>query len=102
MKNENRTKKINVRLTPEEYEQLSEYKNQSGLSLSDIVRQTAARIEIVARQSTLTAEALAELSRIGNNVNQLAHVANKTGSIHIPSLNQIASDLRNIAEGVRS
>lgn len=70
---QDRTKPVTVRLTADEHAQLMEAVEASGRSASDLIRETAAGIKIHARAPAINAEVLRELSRWGNNLNQIAY-----------------------------
>jgi Bacterial mobilisation protein (MobC) len=84
---ERRTAKVTVQLAPTERQRLEAAAAREGKALSDYVRQLClrrgGRAPVVAgTQRNPDAKALAdELRAIGNNINQLARVANQTGEI---------------------
>lgn len=97
---DNRTKMVTVRFTEDEHRQLVDQSSSTGLSCSDLIRQTAASIRIESRPPKIHADTLAELGRIGNNLNQLAKIANASGGIGVDTLKEIAASCREIAEKV--
>jgi hypothetical protein len=84
---ERRTAKLTVQLAPTERQQLEADAARAGKALSDYVRQLCLRrggkTPVVAGiRRNPEAKALAdELRAIGNNLNQLARVANQTGEL---------------------
>ena len=77
----NRTKKITVRFTENEYKTISELEEALGISKTDLVRERllhGARLTIInAKELTVALNAIGtELGRSGNNINQLARHAN--------------------------
>lgn len=77
----NRTKKITVRFTENEYKTISELEGTLGISKTDLVRERllhGARLTIInAKELTVALNAIGtELGRSGNNINQLARHAN--------------------------
>lgn len=66
----------------EEYVHLAEQCIASGLSVSAFIRQAIAGVQIRPRPPAEYTALLRELSAIGNNINQIAHWANKEKSIH--------------------
>jgi hypothetical protein len=84
---ERRTAKVTVQLAPSERQQLQTAAMREGKALSDYVRQLClrrgGRPQVVAgTQRNPEAKALAdELRAIGNNINQLARIANQTGEL---------------------
>lgn len=78
---EKRTRKIDVRFTETEYQQVLDLEKELGLSKADLVRirvlDQAGVIVINAQQLLLAIDLIGtELARAGNNINQLAHHAN--------------------------
>lgn len=74
-----REKRVEVKLSTEEYEAL---KNANAPSIAKLLRESALRV--VNKQETqvpqftkLDRDFLLELSRIGNNINQIAHAVNR-------------------------
>jgi hypothetical protein len=84
---ERRTEKVTVQLAPSERQQLETAAAREGKALSNYVRQLClrrgGRTPVVAgTRRNPDAKALAdELRAIGNNINQLARVANQTGEL---------------------
>ncbi len=74
---------ISFRLTPEEHANLAERAARTGQNLGDFVRASAFKSRVVVSEAppALPVEVLAELNRIGVNLNQIARVANATGNI---------------------
>lgn len=73
---QDRTKPVTVRFTTFEHQQLMEACQASGRSASDLIRETAAGIQIHARPLAINAELLKELAAWGNNLNQIAYKLN--------------------------
>lgn len=73
---QDRTKPVTVRFTPFEHAQLMQAVAETGRSASDLIRETAAGIEIKARPPAINAQLLKELAAWGNNLNQLAYRLN--------------------------
>ena len=65
---------INVRLTPEEKEQVSILALEQGTSVGDLLRQRLGKQRV--RKTKRERDKLLHLARIGNNINQLARWAN--------------------------
>jgi hypothetical protein len=84
---ERRTAKLTVQLAPTERHELDAAAARAGKALSDYVRQLCLRRggrsqKVAGTQRNPEAKALAdELRAIGNNINQLARVANQTGEL---------------------
>ena len=76
-----RTKKITVRLTDKEYAKLREMSETSGLKMEPVIRKLLVGYEIRPRPNGTYIKLIKELSAVGNNLNQIAHLANATGKI---------------------
>ena len=80
--NRKRNKCIKFRLTDKEFEQLNNQVTKSGLSRETYVRSILLKNKVpnpIPPESFNTV--IFHLRRIGNNMNQLAVIANKTGNI---------------------
>ena len=69
---ERRTEQVKIRLTLGEAEFLREQADIAGMSLSELVRRRALGLPVQPTPSRIDGRLLAELNRIGVNVNQLA------------------------------
>ena len=85
---ERRTAKVTVQLTPSERSQLDDAAQAAGTGLSEYIRRRCLQRQkdrqpvVAGTTRNPAAKALAdELRAIGNNVNQIARVANQTGDI---------------------
>ena len=76
-----RTIRIDVYLSAEEARKLTSLCQLSGLSKSTIIRQSILGCEIKSRPPDSYKDLVRELSAIGNNINQVAHLANAQGGI---------------------
>lgn len=83
---QDRTKPVTVRFTADEHVQLMQACKETGRSASDLIRETAAGIQIYARPPAINAELLKELAAWGNNLNQIAY---KLNAGNIPSALEI-------------
>jgi len=77
----NRTKRFEVRLTVEEYNQLLDLEKQLGINRTEIIRvrglKNLSKVLVDAKRVIATLDTIgAELGRSGNNINQLARHAN--------------------------
>lgn len=73
-------KKLTLRLDAEEYTQLRELSQISGMKMEPLLRKLVMGETLHPRPPDTYAALLRELSAIGNNVNQLAHQANSRES----------------------
>lgn len=65
-----------VRMAPDEWERISARAKECGWTTSRYIRETALGAVPKARPRLVEMEAVRQLARVGNNLNQLAHVAN--------------------------
>jgi len=71
----------NLRLTAGERTVLRNRAHAAGLTVSAFIRRAALGKRVRARPGHLRRDAIYQLSKIGNNVNQLAHAANMAGQV---------------------
>ena len=76
-----KTEVVSVRMSPEELRTVNERAVDCGKCLSTYLREVALGTVPRARPRRLEQEAVYQLGRIGNNLNQLAYVANATGRL---------------------
>ena len=99
-----RDKRLTVRFNNQEYLALQEYADRAGLSLSGFLRHTTLQTK-PPRQSyrpvkdhEKLALLLASIGRIGNNLNQLAYVANTGSWPEHHNLEQACADIREVRD----
>lgn len=88
-KNQTRKLQINVSVSDEEKGKISKYARDGHMSVSEYCRVKSLQYPLSRKLDRAVLQDLlvkvmqntVELKRIGNNINQLAHVANKTGLI---------------------
>ncbi len=73
---EKRTKKLSLRLSPQEYNHLKRQAELAGMKMEPMLRKLVMGVELRPRPPDQYAALLRELSAIGNNLNQIAHWAN--------------------------
>ena len=78
-----RTIRTTVRLSPEEHQALKERATDCGRQISTYMRETALGATPRARPHRIEREAIHQLARVGNNLNQLARAANTTGRVEL-------------------
>jgi hypothetical protein len=76
-----RSHRLAFRVTPEERRTLARRAAACGLSLSALLRQTTLGTVPRRRPQAIERQAVAQLGRVGNNLNQLARLANTTGRL---------------------
>lgn len=86
-----RTKKMTFRLSEEEYRQIKEKVEESGLSQQKFLLKTALEKEIIHIKEFQTL--IFHIKKIGVNINQIARNCNETGFIS-------ENDITEIKEGV--
>lgn len=94
-----------IRVTPKEHEQIKFLADQAGVSWSRYVRQVALGerrpvSEAGGVSKEEVKEILRQLSAVGNNLNQLALVANTSGSIHTRRLDEALRSLEPVTEKI--
>jgi len=95
-----RKKTVQIALTPEERADIERRAAHAGLSLSSFCRAAAlgdpgpraARRPIV--DAAALARTQAELKRVGNNLNQIAHALNIRETVLLPAITNAHEDLR--------
>ena len=85
-----------VRFAPEEWNKIRARASEVRLPPSTYIRQTALGYRLSGR---INARAIAQLGRIGNNLNQLTRVANATG--RIDQTKRLTTVLNEITEAIR-
>ena len=91
------TKVVYLRLTAEQLRVVDSSVEQTGLTRSQLLRRAVLGLEIrTPSHHQLRRELIAQLSRIGNNLNQLARHANTTGEL------TMQADLAEVLEQIRS
>ncbi len=73
---QDRCKPVTVRFTEYEHAQLMQACQETCRSASDLIRETAAGIQIHTRPPAINSELLRELAAWGNNLNQIAYRLN--------------------------
>jgi hypothetical protein len=76
-----RSRLASLRLTPGELTVLRRKAHAAGLALSAYLRQAGLQKMIRARRGQAERDAIYQLSKIGNNLNQLARAANTAGQV---------------------
>ncbi len=72
-----------VRVSPDERRHLVEQARSCGLAVSTFVRQSALGAKLRQRRGKVEQDAVYHLARVGNNLNQLARVANSMGRVEL-------------------
>ena len=91
-----RRKAVLFRLTEKEYEHLQDLSEKSGLKMEPLIRKLIMGQEIHQRPPAEMPELLRQMSAIGNNINQIAKVANSSKFVRqedIKEIQKMQSDL---------
>ena len=83
-----RQKQLTVRFTDEEYAALKGNADIAGMKMEPFVRQLVEGCTIKPRPPDSYVRLSQQVAAIGNNLNQLAHIANATGKVSDHSLQQ--------------
>ena len=78
---EKRTKQVKIMLTEKEYENFREKAYKSRLSVAEVIRESAKGKELKEAMSVEKATLLRDISKVGNNINQIAQLCRKEGVI---------------------
>lgn len=84
-----RTIKLSVRLNEKEHAYLNKLAEKSALKKEPLIRLLITGTQIKERPTAEYIELLRELSAIGNNINQIARVANTCGNIERAQIDSI-------------
>lgn len=95
-KNRKRNKQIIVRTTEEEYKKIMEKIKLSNMTMNRFFINAALRKEIIVYDFTGLFELSAQVSRIGNNINQIAKKLNQGGSTNKNEIDFLKDSLKNI------
>lgn len=93
-----RQKQLTVRFTEEEYAALKGKADIAGLKMEPFVRQLVDGCTIKPRPPDSYIKLSNQVAAIGNNLNQLAHIANATGKVSDHSLQQAQKLMEEIWE----
>lgn len=83
-----RQKQLTVRFTDEEYAALKGKADIAGMKMEPFVRQLVEGCTIKPRPPDSYVRLSQQVAAVGNNLNQLAHIANATGKVSDHSLQQ--------------
>lgn len=98
----NRKNGVLVYLTESEKKHLTKQAERTGLNNSVFIRKLILGTELRSRPPDEYGKIIRELSAIGNNVNQIARVANSLGKINYHELEKIQAALDNIWREVKN
>ena len=93
-----RQKQLTVRFTDEEYPALKRTADTAGMQIEPFVRQLVEGYTIKPRPPDSYVRLSQQVAAVGNNLNQLAHIANATGKVSDHSLQQAQQLMEEIWE----
>lgn len=93
---------LNLRINPTTKAKLDKLAEQSGQSRSAVVRHLIDGATIREMPPLEYHTLLAELRRIGTNLNQIAHTANSTGQIDTSAYTDNAEELRRVVFTIKT
>lgn len=96
-----REKRIELKLSDSEYAELEKQAKRSGLKRTQLIRKLILGNEIRARPPDEYLKLVREINAIGNNINQIAHVANTQKYVDREQIKHIVDYLDEIMEKVR-
>ena len=88
--------RIDLRMTPEEKENLKSKAAEAHMTVSKYILHLSQTKRILLKDDI--AELTVEISRIGNNINQIAHVGNTQKFVYKAQLNDVMKHLQEIEE----
>ena len=87
---------VNFRITPEEKKKLLANAEEAHMSLSGYIIALSKSKRVVLKDEI--AELTVEISRIGNNINQIAHIGNSQKFLYKAQLNDVVKYLQEIED----
>ena len=94
--------KVTVRLSSKEHAHLKKQADNAGLKMEPYIRRLIAGKEIKPRPPEEYYKILRELNHIGNNLNQIARVANAERHITSDKINEAVKMVDDVMDIVRS
>ena len=94
--------KVTVRLSNKEHDHLKKQANLCGLKMEPYIRKLIAGKEVKPRPPEEYYKILTELNHIGNNINQIARVANAQRHITTDKINEAVKMVDDVMDIVRS
>lgn len=91
-----RERQIKIYTTFEEYKDIKQRADKSGLTMSDYIRNRSIGYELKEKPPLEFYEALKQIRAVGNNLNQIARLANATGIIDELSYKKQYDELNNL------
>ena len=95
-------KKQTVRLTAEEYTHLKQLAAEAGMPMEPLIRKLIMGSVIRPRPPDEYVKLLREINAVGNNINQIAHIANAERHISADKIEEVLKMQDEIMRLVRS
>lgn len=93
MKNANKDRRFQFRMTDADFKKLEEQSRKTGLPKSVIILSAWKKLKVVEQPSVDFVKCSAELRHIGNNLNQIARSVNSVGKADADKLRKALDDL---------
>ncbi len=91
-----RNKQVIIRFTESEYDALRAKAAIAGLKMSPFVRRLVTGCKIKPRPPDCYKDLVREFAAIGNNINQITHLANSTGYVSRAQIEQLTDLMKQI------
>ena len=95
-------KRISSRVSDEVWEKLQKLKKDSGLTMTAIISKLIMDNEVRVPMTEELLRIYKELNHIGNNINQIAHIANCEKHVSSAKINEAADLMDKVWDCVRS
>lgn len=92
MEQERKTENLHIRLTPTDKKKITEHANMMNLSVSDYFTFVFSKKRIIVCDNFR--DLVYQIGRIGNNINQIAAIANKNHYISANNINETKKQLQ--------
>lgn len=87
MEKENKTERLQLRLTPTDKKNIEYFSEKMNLTMSEFVTLTLRRKRIIICENL--PELISQIQRIGNNINQIVRVANTNQYVSIKNVDEV-------------
>ena len=94
-------KRVSLRLDSTEYAHLKQLSTDTGLKMEPVIRRLIVGAELRPRPPGELTELLRQLSAIGNNINQIAKMANASGFVRMEDVEHIKSMQKMLLQAVK-
>ena len=94
--------RFEVRLTKDEYYELTKKARKAGLTTGAFVRMAVAGQKVVEAPSADVPVLIREVRRVGHNIDQILKIANAGGLLQVPDLRKALDELRTVEKQISS